>query len=113
MMDCRSNEVPKHTPGPWEYRIIGKESVPGYPPIAIYVANKIEIITQSEDGYADHVGITEADALLIAAAPEMLQTLKLFYDWSKYVTKYPPYWVRTTFVDKCSEIIAKAEGRTP
>jgi hypothetical protein len=55
----------------------------------------------------------EEHALLIAAAPEMLQTLKLFYDWSKNVTKYPPYWVRTTFVDKCSEIIAKAEGRTP
>jgi hypothetical protein len=44
---------------------------------------------------------------------EMLEALKLFYDWSKNVTKYPPYWVQTTFVDKCSEIIAKAEGRTP
>jgi hypothetical protein len=55
----------------------------------------------------------EANTSLIAAAPEMLQTLKLFYDWSKNVTKYPPYWVQTTFVDKCSEIIAKAEGRTP
>jgi len=52
----------------------------------------------------------ERDALR-AAAPEMLEALKLFYDWSKNGTKYPPYWLQTTFVDKCSEIIAKAEGR--
>jgi len=44
---------------------------------------------------------------------EMLEALKLFCDWSKNPTKYPPYWMATTFVDKCSQIIAKAEGRTP
>jgi hypothetical protein len=98
MMDCRSNKVPKHTPGPWEYH---KMPQSGY------------IVFQTWDvPTAGHVK-TEADARLIAAAPEMLQTLKLFYDWSKNGTKYPPYWLRTTFVDKCSEIIAKAEGRTP
>ncbi len=106
-MDSRSNESPKHTPGPWSYRIIGKESIPGYPPIAIYVANKIEIITQSEDGYADHVGITEADALLIAAAPDMLEALKRIVDtvWFDRLD--------TELILTVEHVIAKAEGRTP
>jgi hypothetical protein len=92
------SDTPKHTPGPWEYR--GKPEI-GY------------IVFQTWDTPTAGYVHTEGDARLIAAAPEMLEALKLFYDWSKNVTKYPPYWVQTTFVDKCSEIIAKAEGRLP
>lgn len=96
-MDSRFNEVPKHTPGPWIWT--GK-----YGRSNLFGADSELVLFEVGGLYC------KGDALLIAAAPEMLQTLKLFYDWSKNVTKYPPYWVQTTFVDKCSEIIAKAEG---
>ncbi len=99
-MDSRSEEVPKHTPGPWLWT--GQ-----YGRTNLFGADSELVLFEVGGLYC------KGDALLIAAAPEMLQTLKLFYDWSKNVTKYPPYWVQTTFVDKCSEIIAKAEGRTP
>jgi|LakMenE18May11ns_1017448.scaffolds.fasta_scaffold9014091_1 hypothetical protein len=42
---------------------------------------------------------------------EMVEALKKIIDWHHNPTKYPPYWVRTTFIDKCSQLVAKAEGR--
>jgi hypothetical protein len=42
---------------------------------------------------------------------EMVEALKEIIDWHHNPTKYPPYWVRTTFIDKCSQLVAKAEGR--
>jgi hypothetical protein len=95
-MSCRSDQTPKHTPGPWKLEKLH----PGGDYI-VYKAMNLPVAKV----------LHPEDSALIAAAPEMLQTLKLFYDWSKNGTKYPPYWLRTTFVDKCSEIIAKAEGR--
>jgi hypothetical protein len=71
------NETTKHTPGPWKYAINGEERIPGYPPMTIYKADKTDLISQHEDGYYDYVAISEADARLIAAAPEMLEALKI------------------------------------
>ena len=101
-MDSRSNEAPKHSPGPWG--VLPYTGAGEFGDYAIVCDTRERDIAAVEE---------EADAQLIAAAPEMLEALKLFSDWSKNPTKYPPYWVQTTFVDKCSEIIAKAEGRTP
>jgi hypothetical protein len=103
MMDSLSNEVPKHTPGKWFADHWGDDNSQ---PIAIQSV-RLDGVTFIGEIESNKM----ADARLIAAAAEMLQTLKLFYDWSKNGTKYPQYWLQTTFVDKCSEIIAKAEGR--
>jgi hypothetical protein len=118
-MDSRSNEAPKHSPGRFTHKVSTKRF------------GKTVITVNTICDAHDHILISEwfpsswdceddqgadlapGDWHLFAAAPEMLEALKLFYDWSKNVTKYPPYWLQTTFVDKCSEIIAKAEGRTP
>ena len=102
------SDAPKHTPGPW--KAVPYTGVGDYGRYAIIWCN----CQPYECVHPDIAAVElEADAQLIAYAPEMLEALKLFYDWSKNVTKYPPYWLRTNFVDKCSEIIAKAEGRTP
>jgi hypothetical protein len=71
------DETPKHTPGPWSYAISGEERIPGYPPMTIYKADKTDLISQNEHGYYDYVAISEADARLIAAAPQMLEAAKL------------------------------------
>jgi hypothetical protein len=58
------NDTPKHTPGPWEYR--------GKPEIGYIVFRTWDTPTA---GYVH----TEGDARLIAAAPDMLEALKLAY----------------------------------
>jgi hypothetical protein len=45
--------------------------------MTIYKADKTDLISQHEAGYYDYVAISEADARLIAAAPEMLEALKI------------------------------------
>lgn len=111
MMDSRSNEVPKHTPGPWSYAINGEERIAGYPPIAIYKADKTEFISQAQDGYYDYVAVSEADARLIAAAPEMLEALKQIAKWHDYEQSTHELAMRMYWSSRLAyDIIAKAEG---
>ncbi len=111
-MDSRSNEAPKHTPGPWSYAINGKERIPGYPPITIYKADKTDIISQTDDGYYDYVAISEADARLIAAAPEMLEALKRMLCHAVYNSEYNKWTIEMSdfVLQHNKELIAKAEG---
>lgn len=59
----------KHTPGPWEVVALN-----GFGPFAIRMA------TPAGTGHPTHYGVgqigTEANANLIASAPELLETLK-------------------------------------
>ena len=56
--------VRQHTPGPWEYCYSWVQAVDGKRPIANF----------------NFVAATEADACLIAAAPELLTALQMLYD---------------------------------
>ncbi len=91
-MDSRSNEAPKHTPGPWEYHIM---------PLSGYIVFQTWDVPTA--GYVK----TEADAQLIAAAPEMLEALKCIVDtvWFDRLD--------TELILTVEHAIAKAEGRTP
>lgn len=100
-MDSRSEEVPKHTPGPWEYR---KMPQSGY------------IVFQTWDVPTAGYVKTEADAQLIAAAPLMLEALKmakscLDLDISDKVWNLPYTINEASRVAEAA--IAKAEGRRP
>ncbi len=88
----------KHTKGPWEAFIWDKNK-----------PHEIAIGATQADGGADHVCIAEfkggmADARLIAAAPDLLESLKqltLLLDGTPYQAS----------VDIAKRVIAKAEGR--
>jgi hypothetical protein len=71
----------------------------------------------SESGFNEPVDPIERLArgfgLVMLRHDEMLEALRQIIDWLHNPTKYPPYGVRTTFIDKCSQLIAKAEWRTP
>jgi hypothetical protein len=100
MMDCRSDEVPKHTPGPWEYRKMPKS---GY------------IVFQTWDVPTAGYVKTEADAQLIAAAPEMLEALKEIMRRAVYNPEYNDWEIvmKESFLQHNVQLIAKAEGRQP
>jgi hypothetical protein len=70
----------KHTPGPWTYKIMPIKPYHRVPEISICNADGHEFIRQSYDTYSDQAMLSEFDACLIAAAPEMLEALeKLTY----------------------------------
>jgi hypothetical protein len=71
------SKQPKHTPGPWAYNILPLKSYHKVPEISIYNADGHEFIRQSYDTYSDQAMLSEGDACLIAAAPEMLEALEL------------------------------------
>jgi hypothetical protein len=89
------SDTPKHTLGPWEYH---KMPQSGY------------IVFQTWDVPTAGYVKTEADAQLIAAAPEMLEALK-------YLTKEVDACVNNAWLCKQAkykealDAIAKAEGR--
>ena len=96
--DCQTHneaamsDTPKHTPGPWEYH---KMPQSGY------------IVFQTWDVPTAGYVKTEADAQLIAAAPEMLEALKKI----KTVLESGQVWDRTAGIMMIDEVVAKAEGR--
>ena len=65
----------KHTPGPWEVdeRILAGQRQPNF---RIFAANQVCELTTPE-GFYRSPAETEANARLIAAAPEMLELLTL------------------------------------
>jgi hypothetical protein len=82
----------KHTPGPWTYEV--HELSSGFSGI-VYDAQGYCVGT-------DH--LTEADARLIAAAPEMLEALR------QIGLRYGPTVTLQDCIDLAQSIIAKAEG---
>lgn len=87
----------QHTPGPW-YAIMDTEETP----------HRCMLITCEPEG--DEVDIsTEANSRLIAAAPEMLEALKLALDMDRLAREGKPTPV-SFFLGKVRTVIAKAEG---
>ncbi|MFY4005997.1 hypothetical protein [Achromobacter denitrificans] len=93
----------KHTPGPWRYQP-GRDSRPPY------------VIRGSEGGFVV-VGMTadrqEADAALIAAAPELLEALEAEEEWRgrEDAGELDPEWDYETMVAaKRRAAISKAKG---
>jgi hypothetical protein len=94
----------KHTPAPW---IVGN--------MAEEVFHKSEstyeaIAVRPED---DDTGNWDANARLIAAAPELLAACKLIVQDVALLTRYrsETRYVSAAVVNVCVEAIAKAEGR--
>lgn len=92
------NEKTKHTPGPWRYRLRG--SGKGCDVLA-GEGRQVEVVA-----YDVHGRTAEADAALIAAAPDLLDALRLAEEWlvSVGADGSPLTAVRAA--------IAKAEGRS-
>jgi hypothetical protein len=107
MADLRAHMQAKHTPGPW--RAVADEQVPERG--AVYV--------EGPEGWADHaicdceysqegVERDEANARLIAAAPDMLKVLHAIANVNaKYGSS-----LDTDIVKGVHAAIAKAEGRS-
>ncbi len=99
-----------HTPGPWEWRR------PAHPDTA---GASYSIKTTSEDKWNEYNGYVatllanspnaEANARLIATAPDMLAALKgMVADYEEFWGKEPGGWKNT---DVARAAIAKAEER--
>ena len=103
----------KHTPGPWTYNILPLKSYHKVPEISIYNADGQEFIRQSYDTYSDQAMLSEGDACLIAAAPEMLEAAELL------LTNWPESRDGMDFeqlpvgVKSLRAAIAKAKGEQP
>lgn len=104
----------KHTPGPW--KVITGEGTSFPDTVYIQAVGKhgfrSVLAELNDDGKNDKVHGSDhdrqANAALIAAAPELLEACKAVVARSEFLwgTKNPP-----EIVIKCSEAITKAEGR--
>jgi hypothetical protein len=106
----------KHTPGPWSFDGDGFDSVAaqhcgtdGYIVFQVLGDDKLnsicEIDPQTDDSEA------EANARLIAAAPDLLKALEIAEDMLKQCMKQTHFTLGACGnMTKISEIIAKAKG---
>lgn len=92
----------KHTPGPWTFEKVTKPTryfevhIPGDHPIAV-----------GRSGGPDDVhACDEANARLVAAAPEMLEALKAVDGYFEPNPKGVPAWLK-----QVRAAIAKADGK--
>lgn len=93
-------ETPKHTPGPW--RLQESHPLRHGTPLTIVGPKKRELVA-SVSGACLHDPRHKANATLIAAAPDMLATLKrLVYDHRE---------IEWEDWEAARAVIAKAEGR--
>jgi hypothetical protein len=98
----------KHTPGPWRYWTQSRAGR-GEDTCTFVSADSTEVLR------AVTKTITEADADLIAAAPDLLEALKLVMPALEHMRLQ---WPRSEFDDSIDIVanartaIAKAEGRT-
>ena len=98
-----------HTPGPWEAKYqpfspahtIGKRASNGSHDL---IADLSESVAQLDE--------RQANAHLIAAAPEMLEALKLIVNYQNYTMNFSKvsYELQAALTE-CVNAIAKAEGR--
>lgn len=90
---------PSHTPGPWKALDFDEETT------IVYDKNMVVVVPKL---------INKANARLIAAAPEMLTTIKTLL--ASCQEALSGEWDRTdegfeAMVSSCEEIISKAEGK--
>jgi hypothetical protein len=103
-----------HTPGPWYVGKYGDND-------SDVCAEGGPVICALRSGNADpHDMTADADALLIAAAPEMLAALKRMRevfeqlsdgDWRSLDATYVDQLIESDGLHGCDQAIAKAEGR--
>ena len=105
----------KHTPGPWNvYR--KSDAAPNDLPWVAATGNRVLAFVAYESILKDDLARADANARLIAAAPDLLETLKLFV--SEYVELVESgdagFWDAETEekVKQARAAIAKAEGRS-
>lgn len=95
----------KHTKGPWH--VGGKASVIIYSPDGHAVANA-EVYHTHFGGVAE----TQANARLIAAAPEILKSLKLIVDFGGDCYDIDSGKLKGDLIDQARAALAKAKGET-
>lgn len=99
----------KHTPGPWSVTSEPDEEYPVWDVGHRTVGGPL-------DGDVLHVcdTVDEADARLIAAAPEMLEALKWAHDFAYDAYDDTKHYDKTVaeWLVRCEAAIAKAEGRS-
>ena len=97
----------KHTSGPWNYEHVSYfADLPGLGAGTFEISNPLfeNWIAQAQ---------TEANARLIAAAPDLLEVVKMFLDRSHNIgASAQDRAFRAEREDKALAAIAKAEGRT-
>lgn len=105
----------KHTPGPWERAVmfagnLGVRASGGY----ICGLTRPSYYAGQEKRYAAEIETMEADARLIAAAPDMRYALTVLIQAAEDERTSAPYAMRLVGMDRALEVaraaIAKAEG---
>ena len=94
-----------HTPGPWE---VSKHGTPeSHPQYGIYAGSKNDHVIVKGDN-------ATTDARLIAAAPELLEALKLVVSSLDYWFKRydDPEGAKSEMMNRARAAIAKATGET-
>ena len=101
-----TKEKHAHTPGPWHYTLADERSSGG-----VYGGEKCvcDIIPKElQVAYdCEEIEIANANARLIAAAPEMFETMKAIL---AVVNDPGPIFPGTAIGDKVREVLAKVEG---
>lgn len=94
----------QHTPGPWELHQLG-DSIKRLCPAD---ESGQSILTIVKEGHTNFAAVFEdADARLIAAAPELLDALKACDEAMSYMSEYD---IPLTLPDQVKAAIAKATG---
>lgn len=97
--------APKHTPGPWVARKTGGAGWPEQRGFAIY-------FNEAQEQVVDFV-YEEADARLIAAAPELLEALEHIREyWNRDHNDQAMSDALWRIIDTADEAIAKAKGES-
>lgn len=99
----------KHTPGPWRFEWDGSEAViigrPTWPCVRHRVKGEWQIAV-TDDLIDEHPEESEANARLMAAAPELLESLKAMLSPRMDGPDSAQIWFAA------EAAVAKAEGRT-
>ena len=95
----------KHTPGPWEYEKTASHTN----------GREYFIVYHQENGVVadmpyNHIKNAEANARLIAAAPELLEACKYVVKWHRENDSGEGELYGLDFVTTCIGVIRKAEG---
>ncbi len=112
----KSEQICKHTPGPWLWRgksgSLHQAGTDGY----IYGPAVLEPVYDYDSGV--DTSVSDADANLIAAAPDLLQSLKeisdMFMARPDMVRALEPLrgFAENAVFERAAAAIAKAEGRS-
>lgn len=101
----------KHTPGPWQLGGFGKVYSPGRVPAVdngLPTAYEVASVPfRPMDALGVHQDETRANARLIAAAPDLLASLKAIVEYEKS----PDFSKWKRVIDVAAEAVAKAEAR--